>query len=371
MFATHGGPTSAGALFVKTRNYECAPKPARESLSNPAAFSGREHNLTSEPTISRPRYAIVDIARGVAIIAMVAYHLCWDLSLLRFIAPDVGRDPNWVLIARTILAAFMLLVGVGLVLGHGNGIRWPSFWRRTIFVVLGALAISLGTWLVFPDSFVYFGVLHAIALFSLLGLAFVRAPLWLAIAVAAIVITLPFLYSDPLFNQKLFSWIGFWQVPPPANDLVPLFPWFGVVLVGLIATRLVLASPIAGRLAAVNPTGRLPQLLALLGRWSLLIYLLHQPILLGLLYPVAAVLQPEIAMRSSDFLRSCQTTCMAGGTSAPLCTTYCQCGLEGVEANDLWGAVYSGMVSAQEQTILDASNRQCSALIYPELNMGQ
>src|SRR5690606_3546749 len=80
LFATHGGPTSAGALFVKTRNYECAPKPARESLSNPASFSGREHNLTSEPTISRPRYAIVDIARGVAISAMVAYHLCWDLS---------------------------------------------------------------------------------------------------------------------------------------------------------------------------------------------------------------------------------------------------------------------------------------------------
>ena len=91
------------------------------------------------------RFAVIDIARGVAIIAMVAYHLCWDLSYFRFIAPDVGRDPNWVLIARTILASFLFLVGVGLALGHGRGMRWASFWRRWAFVVVGALAISLGT----------------------------------------------------------------------------------------------------------------------------------------------------------------------------------------------------------------------------------
>ncbi|MGV8833606.1 MAG: DUF1624 domain-containing protein [Devosia sp.] len=327
--------------------------------------------MTDSPVIARPRFAVIDIARGVAIIAMVAYHLCWDLSFFRFIAPDVGRDPNWVLIARSILAVFLFLVGIGLVLGHGRGIRWPAFWRRTLFVVLGAFAITLGTWLVFPDSFVYFGVLHAIALFSILALPFLAAPLWLVAAVAAVVIGLPFFFADALFNEKLFSWIGFWQVPPPTNDLVPVFPWLGAVLIGVITARLVLASPLAARLAAITPSGRLPHLLAVLGRWSLLIYLLHQPILLAMVYPASAVLHPEIAMRRTDFLGSCQSTCLAGGTTAPLCTTYCQCGLEGVEANDLWNAIYSGLVSAQEQMILDASNRQCSALIYPELNTAQ
>ncbi|WP_193337074.1 DUF1624 domain-containing protein [Devosia beringensis] len=323
----------------------------------------------SAPAVApRPRFAIVDIARGVAIIAMVAYHLCWDLSYFRFIAPDVGRDPNWVLIARSILAVFLFLVGVGLVLGHGKTIRWRAFRRRTGFVVLGALAITLGTFLVFPDSFVYFGVLHAIALFSILALPFLFVPLWLTGLVAAAMIALPFFLSNALFNEKLYSWIGFWQVPPPTNDLVPIFPWLAAVLIGIVATRLILASSVATRLAAICPTGRLPRLLAGLGRWSLLIYLLHQPILLGLIYPAAAVLQPQIAMRQTDFLASCQSTCEAGGTTAPLCTTYCQCGLEGVQQNDLWDAIYSGMVSAQQQTILDASNRQCSALIYPALN---
>lgn len=322
-------------------------------------------------TVARTRFAVVDIARGVAIIAMVAYHLCWDLSYFRFIPADVGYDPAWVLIARSILAVFLFLAGISLVLGHGNGIRWRSFWRRWVFVVAGALAITVATWFAFPQSFVYFGVLHAIALFSLMGLAFVRTPLWLAVVVAAIVIALPFFYSDPLFNEKAWSWLGFWQVPPPANDLVPVFPWFGAVLIGIIAARLVLASNLVSRLAAIAPSGRLPRLLAVLGRWSLLIYLLHQPILLGLVYPAAALLQPQQAMRNADFLRSCQSTCEAGGTSPAMCTTYCQCGLEQVEANNLWNAIETGMVSAAEQTLLDAQNRQCSAVIYPELNSAQ
>ncbi|WIJ25983.1 heparan-alpha-glucosaminide N-acetyltransferase [Devosia sp. RR2S18] len=325
--------------------------------------------MSLDPTIPRrPRFAVVDIARGVAIVAMVAYHFCWDLSYFRFIAADVGYDPFWVVIARSILSAFLFLVGVGLVLGHGEGIRWHNFWRRWIFVAAGALLITLGTWFAFPVTFVYFGVLHAIALFSVLALLFVRAPLWLPVVVAVVVIGLPFFYADPLFNENAWSWLGFWEVPPPANDLVPIFPWFGVTLLGVIAARLVLRSGLAVRLAAVQLQGRLPKLLAFLGRWSLLIYLLHQPILFALVYPAAAMLQPQVAMREADFLDSCQQTCEASGTAPGLCTTYCRCGLEGIEENDLWEAIYSGMVLAEEQALLDASNRQCSAVIYPELD---
>lgn len=324
--------------------------------------------MTATVSVPRQRFAVIDIARGVAIIAMVAYHLCWDLSYFGFIAADVGYDPQWVAIARTILGAFLFLVGVGLVLGHGKAIRWAAFWRRWIFVVLGALAITLGTFLAFPQSFVYFGVLHAIALFSLLALPFLRAPLWLVIAIALAVIGLHFAYADALFNQKAWSWLGFWQVPPPANDLVPVFPWFGVTLLGVIAARLVLASTLAPRLASITADNRLTRLLATMGRWSLLIYLLHQPILLSLIYPAAAILQPQAAMRSAGFLGACQTTCLDSGTRAPQCTTYCQCRLEGIERDDLWEAVYTGLVDAEQQAQLDASNRQCSALIYPELD---
>jgi len=315
----------------------------------------------------RPRLAVIDMARGAAIVAMALYHFCWDLAYFRFIGVDVGYEPGWVAFARTILFAFMFLVGVGLVLAHGRGMRWRPFWRRWAFVVAGALLISLGTWFTFPESFVYFGVLHAIALASLLALPFLFTPLWLSGATSLVIIALPFFFSDPLYDEKAFSWIGFWVTPPPANDLVPVFPWLGVVLLGVVAMRLLERSPWLARLAAITP-GRLGRGLAFLGRWSLLIYVVHQPLLLGALYPLASVMGTEAAARAGDFLVSCQSSCEAGGTAPGLCTTYCQCGLEGVERDGLWGPIYSGVVSAAEQAQLDANNRQCSALIYPELN---
>lgn len=318
-------------------------------------------------TVKRPRLPVIDIARGVAIIAMVFYHLCWDLAFYRFIPVDVGFDPGWVFFARTILFAFMFLVGVGLVLGHGDGVRWRSFWRRWLFVVGGAALITIGTWFAFPDSFVYFGVLHAIALTSVLALPFLFTPLWLTGFVAAAVIGLHFGFADPLYNQKVFSWIGFWVVPPPTNDLVPVFPWFGVVLLGVLTMRLVRGSAVELWMAAIQPRHGAARVLGWMGRWSLVIYLVHQPLLLAVIMPLSMAMGTQEASRDMEFLNSCQMSCEESGTTAALCAIYCQCGLEGVKRDDLWEPVFTGLVSAEDQAKLDANNRQCSALIYPEL----
>ncbi|OAM74379.1 DUF1624 domain-containing protein [Devosia elaeis] len=320
-----------------------------------------------EAVEKRPRLPVIDIARGVAIVAMVIYHLCWDLSFYGFIPVDVGYDPGWVFFARSILFAFMFLVGIGLVLGHGDGMRWRRFWRRWLFLVAGALLISLGTWLTFPESFVYFGVLHAIALFSLLALPFLFTPIWLTALVGAVVIALHFLYRDPLFNAVPLSWIGFWEVPPLTNDLVPVFPWLGVVLGGIVVARLVRGSRVETRLGEIRPGNRLARTLGWMGRWSLVIYVVHQPLLLAVIAPLSMATGAQDAGREIEFLNSCQVTCEATGTSAALCATYCQCGLDGVIRDELWGPIYSGVVSPEEQAQLDANNRQCSALIYPEL----
>jgi uncharacterized membrane protein len=315
-----------------------------------------------------PRLPVIDIARGVAIIAMAIYHLSWDLWFYGFIAADVGFDPAWVAFARTILFAFMVLVGVGLVLGHANGMRWTGFWRRWLFVAGGAVLITLGTWFAFPESFVYFGVLHAIALFSLMALPFLFTPLWFTGLVAVVVIGLHFAFADPLYNEKVFSWIGFWVVPPPTNDLVPVFPWFGVVLLGVLAMRLVRGTAVEARLATIQPRNRLARLLGWMGRWSLVIYLVHQPLLLAVVVPLSMAMGTQEANRDLDFLNSCQVSCEQSGTTAALCAIYCQCGLEGVKRDDLWEPVFTGLVSAEDQAKLDANNRQCSALIYPELD---
>ena len=101
--------------------------------------------LTDNLPVARPRFAVLDIARGVAIIAMVVYHFCWDLSYFRFIAANVGFDFGWVVFGRLVLTSFLMLVGVGLVLAQGRAIRWSAFWRREAIVVGAALSITVAT----------------------------------------------------------------------------------------------------------------------------------------------------------------------------------------------------------------------------------
>ena len=85
-----------------------------------------------------------------------------------------------------------------------------TFWRREAILVAAAIAVSIGTYIAFGEYFAFFGVLHAIALFSLLALPFLRAPLWLVALVAAAVIVAPFLWTDPAFINPWLAWIGFW-----------------------------------------------------------------------------------------------------------------------------------------------------------------
>ncbi|RYH08061.1 MAG: DUF1624 domain-containing protein, partial [Alphaproteobacteria bacterium] len=120
------------------------------------------------------RWQLLDLLRGLTILAMVVFHLSWDLYYFGYSPVDVTQEFGWVVFQKSILSSFLLLVGMGLVLGHGNGIRWRRFWRRWAFIVIAALLTTAGTYWMFPDYFVFFGVLHAIALFSLMALPFLQ-----------------------------------------------------------------------------------------------------------------------------------------------------------------------------------------------------
>ena len=227
------------------------------------------------------RLAPIDALRGAAILAMIAYHVGWDLFFLGLIATDVTSDPAWVAFQRGIVTSFLLLVGAGLVLAHGKGVRWSAFGRRLAVIAGAALLVTLGTFFVFPDYFVFFGILHAIALFSLLALPFAGAPLPVVAAAARLFLLPPAFLPHTAFTEKWLGWIGFWPVPPMTTDIVPIFPWFGVVLLGIAAMRLILSSPWRGALEAARLDGPVGRTLRLAGRWSLVIYLVHQPLIYG------------------------------------------------------------------------------------------
>ncbi len=225
------------------------------------------------------RIQIVDLARGLAIVLMVAFHFCWDLAHFGLADFDFYRDPFWLNARSLIVSLFLLLVGISLVLAHGDGIRWPAFGRRLLQIGAGAALVTLATAFSNPDRLIVFGILHFIAVASLLALPFLFRPT-LALAVGIGVLLLDRFWSHPFFDQPWIHWIGLMTHKPATDDYVPVIPWLGVVLVG-IGIGHWLRSPAADPLRRLYTGAGPARLLAAAGRHGLVIYLLHQPLLYG------------------------------------------------------------------------------------------
>lgn len=315
-----------------------------------------------------PRYRLLDAARGVALLAMVAYHVTWDLVYLGVYPVDISVEPGWIGFQLAILGSFVLLAGMSLVLAHGTTIRWRAFWRREAVLAAAAIAVSIGTAIAFSEYFAFFGILHALVLFSLLALPFLRMPIWVAAATAVVVIVAPFVLHDVAFESRWLAWIGFWPEPPATVDLVPIFPWFGVHLGGVVLMRLVLNSRWRERLAGWSG-GSIGAGLGFLGRWSLLIYLLHQPLIYGALSGIVALTgSPAPAaqlMGAEAFAQSCHPSCTATGTTAEACTAYCACALQTIDDADLWDALDTPEPTLEQQSAVVAVEKQCRLEAIP------
>lgn len=234
------------------------------------------------------RYWEIDVLRGAAIVMMVAYHLFYDLVFFGYYRPMLSG--GWHIFQQVIANLFILLVGVSLVLSHARLSRrergWSLFrhflWRGLKLLGLG-LAITLVSWVYMGRVVILFGILHLIGTAIILTYPFLSRSLLTNLAVGFIIIALSF-YLRQL--PPASPWLMPLGLGLPAGfmlDHFPLFPWFGVALLGLSIGQ------------AVYPGGLrrfdLPDLggflgmkgLAWLGRHSLLIYLLHQPLLIAAL----------------------------------------------------------------------------------------
>ena len=236
-------------------------------------------------SIGPTRLAWLDIARGAALVAMALYHFVWDLAQFGLVPPETPFVDPWRSFARLIAGTFLLLVGVGLVIAHRRGIRWPSFWRRFATICAAAGLITAGTLFATPDAFIFFGILHMIAAGSLVGLALVNAPLAIVAFVAVAVAWLGVAFEHPFFDEPIWWWTGLGTTPIRSNDLVPFFPAFAAVAAGILAARLAGLGERPATSAPVRdpaPVSELPgRALAFLGRHSLIVYLVHQPLLIA------------------------------------------------------------------------------------------
>jgi uncharacterized membrane protein len=249
--------------------------PARSPPSTTAPYR------PSAPTRTGPRIDAIDTLRGSAICLMVVYHFAYDLRAYGVTRSDFGHDPFWLALRAFIVTSFMALVGVSLVLAERAHATRRHFWRRIAVITACALVVSLASSIAFPQTFIYFGILHAIAVSSVLVAPLVRRPR-AALAIGLAVAAAGLVWSNPWFDPRPLSWIGFVATKPPTEDYVPLAPWAGVVAIGIAVGHWLARHP----LHALARLGRAPRWLQWLGRHSLLVYMIHQPLLLAVLWLV-------------------------------------------------------------------------------------
>ena len=303
------------------------------------------------------RVGAIDIARGVALLAMVVYHASWDLTFLGLARFDLLTDPLWLAARTLILGSFLLLVGVSLVLATERGSTQHDFRRRfasrLLTLVLAAAAVSAASYAMFPESPIFFGVLHHIAVASVLGLAFLRLPWPVLLGLGVAVIAVGKTVALPLFDAPWLRWIGLMTFEPESNDYVPLFPWFGAVLFGIALGRLWRPQE------AGAPRNALGRGFAWAGRHSLAIYLIHQPLLFGALSLAAmwiGVDPPDVR----NFLDSCTESCASSGGEAAQCTARCRCVTSDLERAGLWNGFINDRLTNREMSSVNDILQRCS-----------
>lgn len=225
------------------------------------------------------RLDFIDAIRGIAVWLMIVYHFCYDLVFFKLAHFNLTQDSFWLTFRAIIVGLFLLIVGISLHFSLRVKKDWKSFYKRLVILGFAAVLITLSSYALFGSRFIYLGILHFIAIASILALFFLKFDR-LNVVIGLIIVILGFTFQHAFFNQPQFHWLGMMTFKPPTEDFVPIFPWFGFVLIGLFVSKHL---PIS-TLSNWRNDHFLKKLLVFSGQYSLLIYLIHQPILMGLFY---------------------------------------------------------------------------------------
>jgi len=229
------------------------------------------------------RWPWLDMGRGLAILMMIAFHFCFDLTYWHLADFQLLSDWRWVVWRNGIVSLFLFIMGMSLVLAVEQ--ITARFWRRLMQIACCAGIISVVSWFMFVDRFIYFGILHFVVLASLLGQVLLRLKSldrrWLWLLLALICLGTAWFPGADVLDPRTLNWLGMAAHKPQTEDYVPLLPWFGIVLLGMALARSLQHSSYPQCHADVPA---ICQPVVTLGRHSLLIYMLHQPLLMALLW---------------------------------------------------------------------------------------
>src|SRR5882757_3143770 len=231
------------------------------------------------------RLPLVDLVRGLAIVQMVAYHFIYDLSYFGWVRIDLARQAGWIAWRSAIVSQFLLVLGIGIGLADSAGRPGTRFWRRRWQIAALAALLSIASAWLFVPRLIWFGILHFVALALLIARP-LPALGGLNLAIGAAAVALGTLVRDTRFDSVWLSWIGLVANKPATEDYVPVLPWIGVVAFGIGLSHLWRRTRYAVPRALQRLDSAPALALSWLGRWPLTIYLVHQPILMALLWLV-------------------------------------------------------------------------------------
>jgi uncharacterized membrane protein len=213
---------------------------------------------------------------------MAAFHFGFDLNYFGFIRQNFNGDPFWTVQRACIVSLFLFCAGVSQAVAVDQGQSWRRFWKRWVQLAACALLVSAGSWFMFPRTFITFGVLHGIAVMLIVVRLTAGWGGWLW-PLGLVAILLPWLVQFPVFDSRWLNWVGLVTRKPLTEDYVPMLPWLGVVWWGMAAGQWALKH--RRRWLTDSIPGRVRPLSAL-GRWPLSFYMIHQPVLIGVLAAV-------------------------------------------------------------------------------------
>ncbi|MBI4182121.1 MAG: DUF1624 domain-containing protein [Candidatus Aenigmarchaeota archaeon] len=238
--------------------------------------------MTSQPLMDPadkpaglPRFWTLDALRGVALCMMLLSNALFDLALFGG-RPEFAAG-GWLLFARATATLFILVAGVSLTLKYRKHRqdRYPAFLRRAAKVFGAGLLITAVTVLLVPGQYVAFGILHLIGFGTLLALPLLARPR-LALLAGVLLLAAGLL---PVSLPAGLLWVGFPLAGYQSVDYTPLIPWLGILLLGAAAGHALF--PGGRPRKPVSPPPLPGRALAFLGRHTLLLYLVHQPLLVA------------------------------------------------------------------------------------------
>jgi len=222
----------------------------------------------------------IDIFRGWAILLMVIFHFSYDIYYFKIIDFQIQTNTFFIWFRFLIVSMFLVAVGISLQLAHQQKINWSSLKKRALYLGIASLLVSISSYIIFPNSWIYFGILHFILIASFVVLPLLNHPyLSLTFAVTSfIAFHLNILNMHWLFNLLVSPL----HLPPRISvDVVRFVPWISFVLIGISMGSLGWHQKIFNT-HFFNKRDKINDFFSFLGQHSLLIYMVHQPLLFAM-----------------------------------------------------------------------------------------